>query len=485
MRNGMWRKLGNKFSNRKASARRKRVWGCKYGKQIGYKGLSCFLVMNFICLLLAGCGADSASAPNGRRVLTAVVPSSGRGILERISDWNKNNNQYFIEVKDYGEEGSILEADEFATRLTLDILSGKGPDLVVWDTGYWSPALASEKLMVDLYDFMDADPDFHREDYYENILQAFEMNGGLYTMPVSFQIDTVCGKAEEIGTDRGVTESWELGEMIEAFENSPHAEWLTSNHSKDLTFLFVCQGCIGNYVDWGSGECRFDTPEFARLLEFSDTFPSQPMFGEDFSYYGILRSGKVFWEPVSLSSPWRVADLRISFGDADMRWPGYPVADGEKDMGGGVASPTDRCFSICRNSDDQAGAWEFIKSYLTEDAQRDAVGIPLLRSVSEERIREALTIEYETVDGMRREKVRDKVMAEGEDPVELTCITEEDAAIYRSIIENTRRSYSNDAGMMEIIREEAGVYFEKDRNAAEVADIIQNRVSIYVSERME
>lgn len=432
---------------------------------------------------LNGAG-DAADSPNGRQVVTAVVTYRAHAIVEQVSAWNKNSDSYFVEIKEYGEEGSVMEKEEFATQLTLDILSGKGPDLVIWDS-YWSPALASEKLMENLYDFMEADPDFRREDYYGNILQAFEMNGGLYTLPASFTVDTVCGKAEEIGAGRGVTESWEIGEMIEAFDNSPHAEWLTSNHSKDLTFLFVCQGCVGNYVDWGSGECHFDTPAFVELLEFSDTFPNQIMFSADYSYYEILRSGKVLWEPVSLSSPWRVANCRIEFGDVDMCWPGYPVADGEKEAGGGVAEPEGACFSICRNSDQQEGAWEFIKSYLTADAQREAEGVPLLRSVSEERIQDALTVEYETADGVKQEKVRHQVIAEGEGTVGLTCITEKDAEIYRSIIENTHRSYSNDAGMMEIIREEAGVYFEKDKDAATVADIIQNRVSMYVSERIK
>lgn len=469
------------------------------GKRIGFKCLCCLLVINFVCLLLAGCGAEGdnnrqsnegaagnpANNPNGRTVLTAVVTCPSRSVLERISAYNENSPSYFIEIKEYETESSDKMAEDLQTQLTLDILSGKGPDLVIWDSSCYSPSMASGKLMVNLYDFMEADEGFHREDYYENILQAFEMGGELYTLPSSFAVETVCGKAEEIGTDRGVTESWEIGEMIEAFDNSPHAEWLTVNHSKNLAFFFVCAGCIGNFVDWDSGECHFDTPAFVELLELSDTFPDQLTIAADFSYYETLRSGKVLWEPVILTSPWYVANQRISFGDVAMRWPGYPVADGEKGFGGGVAEPYGECFSICRNGSNQEAAWEFIKSYLTTEAQREMRGIPLLRSVSEERIQEALTVEYETVDGIRQEKSRYQIRAEGEETVELSCITEEDAEIYRSIIESTCRSYSNDSGMMEIIREEASAYFEKGKDAAEVAGIIQNRVSVYVSERIE
>lgn len=427
---------------------------------------------------MLGDAAGSAVGAGDRTVLTAAVLWPDRDALDRVNDYNENSRQYFVEIKDYSSE------DDPLTRLTLDILSGKGPDLVIWGTSGYSPSAASGKLMENLYNYMEADEDFHKEDYYENILEAYELSGELYILPSGFSVETVCGRAEEIGTDRGVTESWEMREMISAFENSPHAQWLTMNNSNGLTFRYLCNGCIGNFVDWETGECSFDTQAFIDLLELSDTFPDHLTIEENFSYYQTLRSGKVFWEPVIVTDPWRAAAQRINFGDVEMMWPGYPVADGEKKLGGGVACPYGESFSICKGSGHPDAAWDFIKSYFTEEAQRGVSGIPLLRSVSEERIREALTVEYETVDGLKIERVKYQVGAEGEETVGLSCITEEDAETFRSIVENAHRSYSNDSGMMDIIMEEAEAYFEKGKDAAAVADIIQNRVSMYVSERM-
>ena len=428
---------------------------------------------------------QTADGAGDRTVLTAAVFWPDRDVLDRVHDYNEESEQYFVELKEYSvTNSSIASNDDPLTRLTLDILSGKGPDLVIWDASGYSPSAASGKLMENLYDYMEADEDFHKEDYYENIMEAFELSGELYILPSGFSVETVCGQAEEIGTDRGVTESWEMGEMISAFENSPHAQWLTMNNSKELIFRFLCNGCIGNFVDWETGECSFDTPAFVELLELSDTFPDHLTIEENFSYFQTLQSGKVFWEPVIVTDPWRVASQRISFGDVEMLWPGYPVADGEKEPGGGVACPYGESFSICKGSSHPEAAWDFIKSYFTEEAQKEVSGLPLLRSASEERIQAALTVEYETVDGLKREVIKYQVFAEGEETVDLTCITEEDAEIFHSIIENTHRSYSNDSGMMDIIMEEAAAYFEKGKNAAAVADVIQNRVSMYVSERM-
>ncbi|MDE7046091.1 MAG: extracellular solute-binding protein, partial [Acetatifactor sp.] len=183
---------------------------------------------------------NPAYNPNGRQVLTAVVtsPSITSEILERIRAFNDSSPSYFVEIMDYKAEGArVLEAADLENRLPLEILSGKGPDLVIWN-GYYTPALASEMLMMDLNDLMDADPDFHREDYFENILQAFERNGGLYIFPSSFAVSTMCGKAEELGADRGITESWEFGEILDAFENSSHAEVVFDYPNKEYTLNY-------------------------------------------------------------------------------------------------------------------------------------------------------------------------------------------------------------------------------------------------------
>lgn len=447
--------------------------------------------------ILTGCGGQAEmgesgqetgnplTEPMGRTVLTlATSYAADRELTERVEAFNQTNEEYFVEVLRYEwdglEEGRPRE--DFAAWVTMQILSGEGPDIVEYG-GSYSPALASAGLMEDLYPWLDGE--FPREALYENILEAFEQNGGLYVLPTGFKINTMCGKSRELGEDRGVTEGWEIGEMMEAYENSESAEQLLINHSKALVFRELCSGCMGNYVDWETGECSFEDPDFIELLEFSDTFSDRLLIPEDFSYFASLQSGQTFLQPVLLTGPKQIATMRVTFGDVAVCWPGYPVADGEKELGGGVADIYGPAFSVCANSRNKEGAWEFISSFLTPETQREVSGIPLLRSVSEERIQEALTVEYETVDGVRREKVKFEIVAEGEDSVPMTCITEEDAEIFRSIVEGTRRGTEVDRGLADIIVEEAGAYFGKDKDASVVAATIQNRALTYVQERMK
>jgi hypothetical protein len=61
--------------------------------------------------------------------------------------------------------------------------------------------------------------------------------------------------------------------------------------------------------------------------------------------------------------------------------------------------------------------------------------------------------------------------------------TEEEAAQVRALIESLDRIQRMNSSLLEIINEEAAPYFAGDKTAREVAAIIQDRISIYLSER--
>jgi hypothetical protein len=259
------------------------------------------------------------------------------------------------------------------------------------------------------------------------------------------------------------------------------------NDSNRLCFQEILGGCIENFVDWETGECRFDTEEFAALLEFSRSFGGQLSLANEsgFSYRNSLESGEILLEPVLLTSPWDVAVKKIVFGGSRILWPGYPTADGEKELGGGVAAAYGCALAISRSSGEKEGAWEFIKSFLTPEAQRETSGIPILKSVSEERIADAMTVEYEEKDGRLTEKVRHESRYEGEESISLTAVSEEDAEDFRSLIAATHRCRGTSPGLMEIILEEADAFWSLQTDAKVVSGIIQNRAKIYVEERLQ
>ncbi|MDE6923852.1 MAG: hypothetical protein K2P59_01135, partial [Acetatifactor sp.] len=88
---------------------------------------------------------NPAYSAMGRQVVTAVVTVPFRETMDRITAFNESNPDYFIEMKSYGGGAEQFEALE--TQLPLEVLSGKGPDLVIWDRTNYSQSLASDRLM--------------------------------------------------------------------------------------------------------------------------------------------------------------------------------------------------------------------------------------------------------------------------------------------------------------------------------------------------
>jgi multiple sugar transport system substrate-binding protein len=69
-------------------------------------------------------------------------------------------------------------------RIAIDLLSGTASDLVDL-SGLDINHKAQSGLLVNIYDFMDNDPDFDKSDYYTNILEAMEYGSGLLIYTIS------------------------------------------------------------------------------------------------------------------------------------------------------------------------------------------------------------------------------------------------------------------------------------------------------------
>jgi ABC-type glycerol-3-phosphate transport system substrate-binding protein len=65
------------------------------------------------------------------------------------------------------------------------LMAGQGPDIFMLHAhSYWHYALSG--YLADIYTLIDACPYASRGDFYTNALKPFEIDGGLYALPMSF-----------------------------------------------------------------------------------------------------------------------------------------------------------------------------------------------------------------------------------------------------------------------------------------------------------
>jgi hypothetical protein len=148
-------------------------------------------------------------------------------------------------------------------------------------------------------------------------------------------------------------------------------------------------------------------------------------------------------------------------------------------------------YSIMADSQNIDGAWEFLKYYLFEEDDSFHFGFPALESKLSDELEDNKTLHTEeNPETGEQENIDLYAMFEPNSSeltvIELEPFSDEKAVEYSEFVHNAvKNSCADDEGIRNILTEEMTYYFEGERSAEETADIIQNRVSIYISENYQ
>ncbi len=409
--------------------------------------------------------------------------------------FNKANEKYRISIREYldfnnwngeGEDAYRAYMADGINRMNNDITSGNCPDILDL-TGVNMKQLAAKGVFEDLNGYLEKSDKLNRSDFLENILDAYTLGGALVSIPYSFQMQTVVGKASEVGSGMG----WTIEELIAYADAHPDAQ-LFDNVSKDQIMMYLMMYNADSFVDWTTGECRFDTNEFKNILNFVNRFPDEVNWEEgDLSTPSKIQRGDVLLYEANL---YNFDEIQVSneIFQGDAAFIGYPTMDGSA---GCMLSPF-QSYAILSKARQKEGAWEFLESFLAReiDPERGSLfGFPTRKSMLNAMAEEAVKVEYYTDEN--GEIVLDE---EGEAIVigggggfsysdgwsyDYRIPTQEEVDLTMSLIETARPvSYSQGDEVLNIISEEAAGFYQGQKSVDEVASVIQSRVKIYVDE---
>lgn len=412
-----------------------------------------------------------------KTLLTYGTLSLDPEIKKQIVKFNKINNDYKIEVKEYMTD----DLEIALTQLNTDIVSGKCPDILDCTSGKLPTAKYIDKgILEDLYPFIDNDPELRREDYLENVLNAYGKDGKLYAITPRFFIITMTGKVSDVGDKRNIT----LDEMIEIVNAMPEGMDLYQYNSKSTVLMDIIMSDLDQFVDWSTGECRFSGEEFIKVLEFADKFDLEYTYGDQMSDAARrISEGTLLMHITTLSSV-QAYQVTESMFDGPIAFVGFPT---NKDNGS-VLSSTGSVTAMSAKSEHKEGAWQFIRMGITEEAQETPSksrkwGFPIMKSALEARFIEDMTEEYYiSSDGTKVKQPKFTKEENDGSKVDFYAATEEQITIVRNLIMSVDTIISIDENIYNIILSETEAYFQGRKKAQEVADIIQNRVQIYVNE---
>jgi len=159
------------------------------------------IILLTILILLSACNGqnlaeetDLESSPN--RSLSVLAPNLFTSVLRQAENdmaaaWAEEGREFYLEISSYNPD----EREQQLSRLQTMIMAGQSYDMFIWD-GHPLWMHSSSGFFADFYRLIDENPNTSLDDFYTNVLEAWEFDGGLYIFPLSFELTYVGISAE-------------------------------------------------------------------------------------------------------------------------------------------------------------------------------------------------------------------------------------------------------------------------------------------------
>ncbi len=424
-----------------------------------------------------------ASEVPQKQTITLATLYDGSNLTEAIVNFNKSNTQYQIKLKAYIDstvEWTETTYEDGLARMYADLISDNAPDII--DLTYVDvPSLVAKGALEDLTPYLEKSTIANKNDFVESVLNAYNYDGVQVTVPSCFRIMTLMGKASNVGTEPG----WTMDEVMALARKNPDSQ-LFQYMTKEQALQLCIQYNNDSFIDYETGTCKFNSAEFVKVLEFANEFPDEYNYDDDRSFPAMIQSGDVLLADLYLYDVTEYQMHRLMF-EEEATAIGYPTSDGTP---GVFISGQDMC-GISASCDCKEGAWAFIESTLAKTGDNSQIWMfPSRKDQLEQLFEESMKIDYmydENGDIMYDEEGNPKQYPKttwGYDDWEadIYAATQEEVDEIKAMIAAARPMSGADQTVYNIIMEEAGPYFKGQKSAQDVANIIQSRVDMYISE---
>ncbi len=390
--------------------------------------------------------------------LTLAIFADTPYIDARVAAFNSRSEEYKIRIVNYAAEaGSLANA---RLRLNTELGSGGGPDMVCFP---WQDIdelgalnLIARDMLVDMTPWLDSD--IGRANLM--VWDALSEYGGVYVISDAFSCECMYGLKEGFGERRGMTiqEYLDLEASLEPWQDMCY-------HMDPAYFIeVVSRRYMRGAIDWETGTCDFDNPEFIALLKAAarvkedrtDEYETLESFETVWSRMG---RGQLMLSFSALSGidVYNGMNFDSYYAGKEISYFGYPSPDGED----GLFVKLDFQLGVCATTKHQKGCRAFVRDMLLYSSSLgvSTIGLPLYRPYFEAVLQSCI----------------------GDDVTELHSEAEADA--YRALVESADTLDLCDPRALAIIKDEAASYLSGAQSAEDTARGIQERMSIYVSEQ--
>ena len=391
-------------------------------------------------------------------------------VKNAVYRFNQNSTDFRMEIIDYSQISSDSRENQIKT-MNAEFLSGNVPDILFSGRDMRDAIsfrnYASKNILADLYPLMNADAEFAKTDYFENLLSLPEINGQLFYVFPEYEIHGIIGKTEHFG-------QFQNGWTRDEFEQAVQFFQIPSDLFGYIDHLALLRQyleySLSDFVDYQAGTADFTTDEFKELMAFCKKYSTAPVniSGDMMEYRpeGIQTFSQPDSSGLVVDS---ISHLRML--SQDRNWigesffiTGYPHSE----RGGPMCRPLSLTGITSASLYPEAG-WDFIKTLLSEELQLiSSDGLKINKNAFEELLTRVMTWR-EGVD-------------ENSDAM-LHPLPQETAEMLRHAVLSVGKMGEADPEMIGIVLDEAQGYFADQKSLEETIGVIQSRVTTLMNER--
>lgn len=377
---------------------------------------------------------------------------------KEVYAYNASQNEVRIRLKLYEDENSLL----------ADLTAGNIPDLVDLGDEIVYHAMVKQGLLEDLYPYLVRDNEISKEDFREIALQFYVNGEKLFAVPYSVELCSLMGNREYIGSK----DTWSFTEFESFIESLDNSQIATGGISRNEILYYLCMQYYDHFVDRRNGQCDFQTVEFQNLLKFAKQFKAI-----DDDDYDQDKLDEMIVDGQSIFAPLRVTGVNFEYAytrslfQKNGKIIGYPT-DREN---GNLVFATPIALAMTTVGTHKEEAWQFVKyTMMIERHNFDYMDFLSYKPL------------YEQHMNILKEQAKlGKPIGQitlGSSTLDIAPATVEEINELLNAIEHGKIIGPGDYRILNMIDEEADSYFNGDKTAAQVAEVIQKRAKLYLSE---
>lgn len=396
------------------------------------------------------------------------------------TDFARCNDSYQVEFREYDTDRDDLWAD---------ILTDDSPDVYVpYDHGevlrYINlGAIEDFGALHDKYGGMTED------DFLPNIVSGLKYKGKLYSMGMYFRPDLFMAARDVLSREDAKWNYDEFYDFVASHSDMYLAEHGTMDDAESC-FVWLCEKNSTDWINYEKAECYFDSPEFIKLLEFCKNANYIGSYGD--SYYENITAEQLALDGAENMS--YLGNKKVIFADGryGVMIEGFTNAAAAHSMSldditfvsmpnntrSGTFYMQDE-YCVLTSGKCQQGGWEFVNYSLGYDVQ------------TEDYAHSVFHTHKDAFEDMWEKNVKEMNDNDHEEHVNVggypfsykPYVTPEQSDYIKEAVLSCDRLGIWDEKITPILHEEFGSYIAGETSAEDCAKMLQDRVSIMLSEQ--